>query len=50
MSKDIEAKSFCSPNPVTKMSMTWVCGCSLAGTAGSNTVGYYTSVSCECCL
>jgi hypothetical protein len=39
LSNEIEVKYVYSPNPVTEMSMTWVCGCSLAGTAGSNTGG-----------
>jgi hypothetical protein len=28
----------------------WVCGCSLAGTAGSNPTGEKKSFSCECCV
>ena len=39
ISNDIEAKSLYSPNPVAALSKAWVCGRSLAGSAGSNTVG-----------
>jgi hypothetical protein len=51
MSNVIEAKSLYSPNLVAALSLfkTWVCGRSLAGTAGSNTAGT-VHVSCECCL
>jgi hypothetical protein len=38
------------PIPVAVKSKAYVCGRSFAGTAGSNPVGAWMSVSCECCV
>ena len=38
------------PLPVAARSKVWVCGRSLAGIMGSNPVGAWMSVSCECCV
>jgi len=48
MSKDIEVKSLCSPNPVTEMSMT--AADRLLGLRVRIPPGTYISVSCEYCL
>ena len=48
MSKDIEVKSLCSPNPVTEMSMT--AAARLLGLRVRIPPGTYISVSCEYCL
>jgi hypothetical protein len=36
--------------PLAALSKASVCGRSLAGIAGSNPVGAWMSVSCECCV
>jgi len=36
------------PIPVAARSKAWVCGRSLAGILGLNTVGIWMSVCCEC--
>jgi hypothetical protein len=36
--------------PVAVRSKARVCGCSLAGIAGSNPAGARLSISCECCV
>jgi hypothetical protein len=38
------------PIPVAARSQAWVCGRSLAGILGSNPVGGWMPVSCECCV
>jgi len=39
-----------TPTTVAVQSKAWVCGRSLAGIVGSNPVGAWMSVSCECCV
>jgi hypothetical protein len=39
-----------SPIPVAERSKAWVCSCSPAGIAGSNTAGAWMFVCCECCV
>jgi hypothetical protein len=36
--------------PVAARSKAWLCGRSLAGIVGSNTLGTWMFVSCECCV
>jgi len=38
------------PIPVAVRSQAWICGRSLAGIVGSNSVGGWMSVSCEYCV
>jgi len=39
-----------SPFPVAAQFKWWVCGRSFAGIAGSNPVGGWMAVSCDCCV
>jgi len=42
--------SACKSIPVAMRSKAWVCGNSLAGTAGSKPAGAWMFVSCKCCV
>ena len=41
--------NLCTPIPVAARSKDWVCGCSLAGIAGSNSAGVM-DICRECCV